>query len=151
MSPPSQLEAEVRAAIDRDPRIVNPIDIAVSEHAGTVTLRGTVDSFKQRRAAVEDANRPTGSYEVVDELQVRLLEDDRRDDALRGAILERLMHDPDVPDDFIDVRVKDGWATLKGQVKRQFQSDAAFEAVASTEGVGGITNEIKVTTAGDAA
>ena len=148
MSTRSQLEAEVRAAIDRDPRIVDPIDIAVSENAGTITLRGTVSSFRQRRAAVEDANTPEGTYEVVDELRVRLLEDDPADDALRGAILQRLMWDAEVPDDFVDVAVKDGWVTLKGEVKYQLQSDAALDVVAGTEGVGGITNEIKVVSAG---
>jgi osmotically-inducible protein OsmY len=148
VSPHSQLKAEVRAAIDRDPRILNPVDIAVSEHAGTVTLRGTVSGFKQRRAAVEDANAPVGVNEVLDELQVRLLEDDARDDWLRGAILQRLAWDSEAPAEFIDVAVKDGWVTLKGELKHQFQSDAAFEVAAGTTGVGGITNQIKVVTAG---
>jgi osmotically-inducible protein OsmY len=38
-------------------------------------------------------------------------------------------------------------ATLKGQVRHQDESDAAFEDVSGLEGVGGITNEIKVVTA----
>ena len=51
------------------------------------------------------------------------------------------------PPDAIDVAVKDGWVTLKGQVKYEFQSDGAFEDVARIKGVGGVTNEIKVVTA----
>ena len=40
------------------------------------------------------------------------------------------------------------WLTLKGEVKDQSASDAAFAAVSALPGVGGITNEIKVITAG---
>jgi len=45
------------------------------------------------------------------------------------------------------VTVRNGWVTLRGEVRHQFQSDAAFEDVARLEGVGGITNEIRVVTA----
>jgi osmotically-inducible protein OsmY len=53
-----------------------------------------------------------------------------------------------VPDDRVDVGVAAGWLTLKGEVKRQSESDAAFDAVAKLAGVGGITNEIRVVSAG---
>jgi osmotically-inducible protein OsmY len=95
---------------------------------------------------VQDAKRPLGVYEVVDQLVVRLI-DDIRDDELRGWILQRLLWDANVPAESIDVRVGAGWVTLKGQVKHQFESDAAFDAVASIRGVGGITNDIRVVTA----
>jgi osmotically-inducible protein OsmY len=143
-----QLEQEVRMALERDPRILNPADIAVSERSGAIILRGTVRGFKQRRAAVEDAGRAAGARNVVDELEVRLLEDDPRDDALRGLVLQRLTHDEAVPADFIDVKVQDGWVTLVGQVRYQAEADAAFENVVSTEGVGGVTNKIQVVSAG---
>jgi hypothetical protein len=38
--------------------------------------------------------------------------------------------------------------TLKGEVKHQYETDAAFDAIYGLPGVGGITNEIKVITAG---
>jgi len=37
--------------------------------------------------------------------------------------------------------------TLRGQVRHQAESDAAFEDMFGLEDVGGITNEIKVVTA----
>lgn len=43
---------------------------------------------------------------------------------------------------------RDGVVTLKGQVAHQYHSDAAFDAVFRLPGVGGVTNEIKVVTAG---
>ena len=58
------------------------------------------------------------------------------------------MSNADVPDGRIDLTVAEGWLTMKGEVKHQQESDAAFEAVSRLPGVGGITNEIKVVTAG---
>ena len=49
-----------------------------------------------------------------------------------------------MPDDRIDVTVTAGWVTLRGEVKHQQDSNAAFDAVSRISGVGGITNEIKV-------
>ena len=49
-----------------------------------------------------------------------------------------------MPSDFVDVKVDDGWVTLKGNVSYQFESDAAYDDVASMYGVLGVTNEIIV-------
>ena len=46
------------------------------------------------------------------------------------------------------VAVDNGWLTLKGEVRHQSETDAAFEAVRRLPGVGGITNEVKVISAG---
>jgi osmotically-inducible protein OsmY len=142
----TQLEEDVRVALAADPRLADDA-IAVSGGAGTVTLRGTVSSVKQRRAAVEVARRVRGVEDVYDLLKVRLLPGDPRDDKLRGTALQSLISDSRVPDDRVDVDVAAAWVTLKGQVRHQDESDAAFEDVSGLEGVGGITNEIKVVTA----
>jgi osmotically-inducible protein OsmY len=70
------------------------------------------------------------------------------DGEIRGSALQMLIANPDVPADRIEVRVANGWLTLKGEVKHQYESDAAFETVTDVPGIGGITNEIKVITAG---
>jgi len=67
-----QLEADVRRRLERDPRIPAPVEIAVLGDGGIVRLRGTVGSFGQRRAAVEDATSTRGVYEVMDDLNLRL-------------------------------------------------------------------------------
>ena len=140
------LEDEVITSLDLDPRIPDSLEIAVSAGDGTVALRGSVESFRQRRAAVEDARKVDGVYEVDDQLKVSLLGPDRReDDEIRGAALQVLIWDIEVPSDSVDVKVTDGWITLKGDVSYQFQSDAAYDDVASLYGVYGITNEIRVT------
>ena len=139
------LEDAVLASLDGDPRVPDSAEIAVSADGGVVTLRGTVESFSQRRAAAEDAQKLDGVYDVDDQLKVNLIGADRReDDEIRGVALQALIWDTEVPSDLIDVKVEDGWVTLKGDVIYQFQSDAAYDDVASLYGVYGITNEIKV-------
>ncbi len=141
------IEDEIRSALLLDPRIPDPAEIAVSAEAGHVSLRGTVGSLAQRRAAKLDARDVEGVEEVEDELQVRLLDEARREDAdIRGIALQSLMWDIEVPAESIDVKVQNGWITLKGNVSYQFESDAAYDDVADLYGVYGITNEIKVIT-----
>ncbi len=138
---------EIRAQYVRDPRIPHPGEVAVSERAGAVTLRVTVTTPHQRHAAVEIAKSVRGVREVYDELSVDPR--DRWEDAeIRGAALQALMSSPGVPADQVEVRVDDAWLTMKGEVKHQHESDAAFEAVSQVPGVGGITNTITVITAG---
>lgn len=102
-----------------DARIAGPSDIAVSAENGLATVRGTVGSFAQRRAAAHDARNVDGVYDVDDELQVRLLDEARREDAdIRGvALLHALVWDVEVPAESIDVKVENGWITLKGLVE----------------------------------
>ena len=141
----TSLEDAVTDRLGLDPRIPDATEIAVSADSGTVTLRGTVERFSQRRAAVQDANEIDGVDYVDDELKVNLIGADRReDDEIRGVALQALIWDTDVPSELVDVKVDDGWITLKGDVDYQFQSDAAYDDIASLYGVYGVTNEIKV-------
>jgi osmotically-inducible protein OsmY len=132
----TRIEDDIRSAIVRDARIPDPAEIAVS-----------VDSFAQRRAAARDARTIDGVYDIEDELEVRLLDEARREDAdIRGVTLQALMWDVEVPAESIDVKVEKGWITLEGSVSQQYESDAAYDDVANLYGVYGITNEIKVET-----
>ena len=138
---------EIRAKLERDRRITHPVEVAVSEEHGSVTLRGTVATPQQRKAAVEIAASMPGVQGVADELKVDP-RDRYLDEELRGKALQALMSNPDVPADRVEVSVSNGWLTLKGEVRRQQESNAAFEAVHDLDGVGGTTNEIRVVTAG---
>jgi osmotically-inducible protein OsmY len=147
MSYNTTVEDDIRAALIGDPRVPSPDEVAISVGDGVVVLRGTVGSFSQRRAAVSDARRVAGVEDLDDELQVRILDDERRADAdIRGIALQILHWDTEVPDDLVDVKVSDGWLTLTGEVYYQYQSDASYYDVAALQGVTGITNEIKVIT-----
>jgi osmotically-inducible protein OsmY len=141
----TSLSDAVLANLGQDPRIPESLEIAVVADDGLVTLRGTVESFSQRRASAQDAKKVDGVDDVDNQLKVSLTGADRRDDdEIRGAALQGLIWDVDVPSDFVDVKVDDGWVTLKGNVSYQFESDAAYDDVASLYGVLGVTNEIIV-------
>jgi osmotically-inducible protein OsmY len=143
----TQITDEIQARLERHPRIPHPTEVAISERDGAVTLRGSVGSIPQRFEAVRVAKSVSGVRSVDDQLTVDL-RDSWPDDQVRGVALQALISNVDVPDERIDVRVSDGWLTLKGEVRRQSESDSAFEAAARVPGIGGITNEIKVITAG---
>ena len=141
----NSLEDAVINSLELDPRIPDANEIAVSADDQMVVLRGSVASFGQRRAAGQDARKVEGAYDVDDQLKVDLLDADRReDDEIRGVALQALIWDTEVPSDSIDVKAQEGWITLKGDVTYQFQSDAAYDDVATLYGVFGVTNEIKV-------
>lgn len=147
MSDNNGITEEIRATLARDDRIPHPTEVAVSERHGTVTLRGSVGSFHQRRAAVKVARSVHGVFAVEDELWVDP-RDRWQDNEIRGAALQALMSNDKIPAERIDVTVENGWLTLKGEVEHQDENSAAFEAVCRLPGVGGINNEIKVITAG---
>jgi osmotically-inducible protein OsmY len=141
----NRIQDDVRAALADDPRIPFPDEIAVKAVGDSVLLRGTVGGFGEKQAAIADARRARGVYAVDDELRVRLMDRDRREDAeIRGAALQHLMWDAQLVADYLGVEVKDGWVTLTGEVDHQFQSDQAFGHVADLTGVTGVTNEIRV-------
>ncbi len=147
MSNENLITDQIRATLERDDRVPHPAEVAVSERHGTVTLRGTVGTPHQRQAIVKIARAVPGVLSVEDELSLDP-RDRWQDNEVRGAALQALMSNDAVPADRIDVTVANGWLTLKGEVKHQRENDAAFESVSGLPGVGGITNEIKVITAG---
>ena len=99
----AELELDVTEELAWDPK-VDSEEIAVGADDGTVTLRGTVGSFRQKREARKAAERVYGVLYVNNELNVRILDEYRHDDAdLRGDVLQALMLDSLVPNT-IDAR-----------------------------------------------
>ena len=116
-----------------------------SRLGGAAGDRGDSAPAQRRPRDRQVGARSTGASTV--ELRVDL-RDRWEDGELRGTALQALIADAGVPADRVEVVVSDGWLTLKGEVKDQSASDAAFAAVSELPGVGGITNEIRVITAG---
>lgn len=116
--------------------------IAVGAHDGTVELRGTVSSFGERRRATEAAKRVYGVNKVENDLDVKLLNDERRDDAdLRGSVLQALQLDGMVPST-VDAKVSDGTVTLTGTAPYQFQRAEAEYIAGNVPGVFWVDNDI---------
>jgi osmotically-inducible protein OsmY len=141
-----QLQADVVAELFWDPKVDSEA-IAVSADAGTVTLRGTVDSYREKREAEKAACRVYGVIGVRNELDVRLLDDSKRDDAeLRGDVLQALMLDSLIPTT-VDARARNGSVTLSGTADWQYQRDEAEFLAANVPGVYALHNDIKLTSA----
>jgi osmotically-inducible protein OsmY len=142
-----ELTSHVTDELFWDPKVDNGA-IAVSADDGVVTLRGTVGSLRQKREAKKDAERVWGVKSVDNDLQVRLLNDDRREDAdLRGAVLQALMLDSLVPAT-VGADVDDGMVTLKGKANWQFQRDEAETVATNVAGVVSVDNAIELISPG---
>jgi len=128
-----------------DPKVDNEA-IAVSADDGKITLRGTVGSFRQKREAKSAAERVFGVTSVENDLQVRILNEDKREDAeLRGDVLQALMLDSLVPET-VDAKVDYNYVTLKGTAEWQYQRDEAEFIAGNVPGVIGVDDQIKLKT-----
>jgi len=140
-----QLQLDVAAELFWDPK-VSSAAIVVSASGGTITLRGTVGSLRERREARKAAERVYGVIDVNDELQVRILDKDRREDTeLRGDILHALILDGLIPTT-VDAKVTGGFVTLTGTANWQYQRDEAKFIVANVPGVFALEDRIKLIT-----
>jgi len=136
-----QLIDDVKDELHWDPKLDNAA-IAVSADDGTVTLRGTVGSFREKREAKKAAERVYGVTGVKNDLQVKLMTDSRRDDAdLRADVLQSLALDSLVPAT-IDAQVDDGYVTLTGKVEWQYQRDEAESVAANVAGVLDVEDDV---------
>jgi osmotically-inducible protein OsmY len=141
------LTLSVKDELFWDPK-VDSEQIAVSADDGTITLRGTVGSFRQKRDAKQAAERVHGVVYVENDLTVRILTKSRRADAdLRGDVLQALLLDSLIPTT-VDAKVEDGYVTLSGTVDWQYQRDEATFVAGNILGLTGVDNEILVGGAG---
>jgi osmotically-inducible protein OsmY len=146
----NDLERYVSDELHWDPKIDDSA-VAVSADDGVVTLRGTLGTFRQKRDAKKDAQRVYGVKSVRDELEVRILNNDRRADAeLRGDVLQALMLDSIVPST-IDAKVDDGKVTLAGTAPWRFQRDEAESVAGNVRGVINVENDVDLVPPGPSA
>ena len=143
MSLDYDLTADVGAELFWDPKVDSEA-IAVSADGGTITLRGTVGSLREKREAKKAAQRVFGVVSVDNKLQVRLMNDQKRDDAdLRGDVLRALMLDSLVPGT-VDAKVEDGFVTLGGKADWQYQRDEAEFVASNIVGAIDVFDEIEL-------
>lgn len=139
-----QLARDVSDELHWDPKVDNRA-VAVSAVRGVVTLRGTVGSPWEKRAAKRAAQRVRGVLAVDDQIAVRLLDSDRREDAdLRGDVLQALMLDSRVPTS-VEASVEDGVVTLTGPVDRWYQREEAEAVASNVPGVAEVHNHVVLT------
>lgn len=116
------------------------IAVAVSVKDGIVTLSGTVPHYFEKLSAERAAQRVGGVRAVVDDIEVRSMQD-KKDEDIAKAASNAINWSYSVPDT-VKVLVDDGWITLSGEVEWDYQRKAAEDAVSNLYGVRGIINQI---------
>ena len=144
MQADKELQRNVIHELEWDPG-VDPTNIQVAVHAGAITLKGHVQTYAELVAAQRAAARVYGVRAVANDLTVRLLGDQTRDDSdIAQAIASQLAWSVRIPRAAVKAVVTEGWVTLEGQVDRIYQSEEAEKLVRGLIGVKGVTNRLVV-------
>jgi osmotically-inducible protein OsmY len=139
----TDLASDVSDELYWDPK-VDRAAIAIAADDGKITLRGTVGSLREKREAQRAAQRVYGVTSVENQLQVKLMNEDKRADAdLRGDVLQALMLDSLVPST-VDAKVDDGFVTLTGKASWQYQRDEAEFVASNIVGAMEVFDEIEL-------
>ena len=140
-------DADIRAAVEDalvyDPRVA-AFNVTPEVSAGLVTLRGTVDNLKAKRAAAQTARHTVGVLQVANRLKVRpatIVDDADLEERIRRSF-ER---DPVVEAAEITVDVQYGIAELFGSVDTAFERTWAEDLASRVGGVVAVKNYLAVT------
>jgi osmotically-inducible protein OsmY len=137
----AELKHDIEAELEWEPK-VNATQIGVTVDRGAVSLFGAVDSFAQKWAAEAAVRRVRGVRSFAEELTVKLSTPHERTDLeVATAVGNVLTCNASVPNT-VTVKVEEGWVTLYGDVRHQFQREAALKLVGHVQGVLGVTSEM---------
>lgn len=141
MRTPGELQRDVIAELDFDPRL-DAAEVGVSVTGqGVVTLNGRARSYAEKLAAERAALRVVGVRGVANELEVQLpLGTERDDTEIARAAVHALEWNTELAGHGVCATVKDGWVTLEGVLDWQYLRDEARKAVESLMGVRGVLN-----------
>ncbi len=137
-----QIENAVSDALIYDPR-VSSFKITPEAAGSMVTLRGTVDNLKAKRAAAQDARNTVGVRWVVNRIKVRPAEP-LTDQKIENKIQDALLRDPYVESYEITADVRNGIAKLYGTVDTFFEKFRADDVVSRVNGVIMVDNNLIV-------
>ncbi len=142
----SQLQDGVWEELRWEPELETCCNRLVVDVTGSqVTLSGTVRCYPQKAAAEGAACRVPGVATVTNRIRVELnAADVRTDESIAEEVRRVLGWDALVPQDRIDVQVRDGAVTLSGAVDREHQRTAAEAAVEPLVGLTGVVNRITI-------
>ena len=144
----AQVQVHVRAQLDWE-LALDATHIDVQVHDGIVALNGQVSSCLQRWAAEHAAQRVSGVRRVTSEIGVALPGPSRPSDAdITRSAQNMLQWITLLPTGCIEATVADGWITLSGCVRWDYQKEAAAAAVRYVVGATGVTDLIIVGAAG---
>lgn len=142
--PNKLLEADVADELDWDPQL-DDTRITISATDGQVTLTGSVPTFYEVGRASDDVMLVGGVKGLENRLLVGLVGDAVTDAEIAVAAANALDADRLVPKGAVNVDVLEGFVTLAGEVRHQYQRKAAEFAVRRVDGVLGMDDNITLT------
>jgi osmotically-inducible protein OsmY len=142
IKPDESVEKAIIDALQYDPRVVSN-NVRAEVTGGIVTLRGTVDNLRAKRAAARDARNTVGVLALKNRLKVRPSEI-WSDSAIAHGISAALLRDPYFGNNEIGVTVNDGVANLYGSVDSYFEKGHADELASTARGVVDVNNQLTV-------
>jgi osmotically-inducible protein OsmY len=144
MKTDNQLQQDILAQLKWEPS-VQAAHIGVEVNNGVVTLAGQVDTYSEKLHAERATQSVIGVKALATELKVHLNSLNKRSDAdIASSVKNVLSWNSSLTDDAIKVMVEGGWVTLSGEVRWQFQRDAAKNSVRYLMGVIGVSDQISI-------
>lgn len=138
----SAVREGVEQAMFYDPRVFSR-EVDVRAEDGVVTLSGTVETVKEKRAAAQDARNTRGVRRVINNLKVRPPIELGEEEIARN-VRNAILRDPFVDRREVEVEVDDGVAYLRGNVDSYFERAQAGDLAARTTGVTEVRNRLDV-------
>lgn len=143
MKTDAQLKNDVMDGLRWEPTLTSA-DITVVAKDGVVTLSGSVPHYAEKKAAERATQRVEGVKAIAEEMEVNLTGIHKRKDSdVAQAVAESLKWHVWVPS-HVQATVENGWVTLSGNAKWEFERSSAEEAVRYLSGVKGVTNHITI-------
>ena len=137
-----QIKQAVHDAFIYDPRVFS-FNPSVDVEFGVVTLTGTVNNLKAKRAAEQDTKNTVGVWLVKNLLKVRSPKPPT-DEKVAQNVKAALLRDPVVEGYPITARAMHGVVTLTGTVDSFFEKAEAEDVASRAKGAIDVKNNLKV-------
>src|ERR1700722_19870205 len=145
MKTDAEIKEDVIRELRWDLQITDPDAIGVAVKDGAVTLTGHTPTYAEKLAAARAAERVYGVKAVANDLKVQLPGMPRDDSEIAAAIAHVLDNNVQIPGGQVHARVQNGWVTLEGNVKYDFQRREVERMVRNIRDVVGVTDLVTVT------
>jgi osmotically-inducible protein OsmY len=144
MKTDTQVQLDVVAELKYEPS-VNATHIGVTVSEGIVSLFGQVDHYSEKMHAEMAIQRVSGVKGLAMEIEVKLPSLSKRSDSdIAHSIDNIISWSTLIPKEHIHIKVEDGWVTLSGHVKWNYQKLILTGALAHLLGVTGVSDQIAI-------
>lgn len=128
-----ELAVAVRESLMRDERL-SAHSITVAAVRGVVTLRGTVESYRRKLAAIENVESIPGCRDIIDGINV-VPSASVPDDEIAENVRRALDSHADITKEVITVSVRAGVAKLEGRIASTWERSLARDIAMGVRGV----------------